>query len=88
MTLVKKKVDNFLCFRAHFSVLSIYLKNEQFMARERNQLYGISDFISNLGGLLGLFTGFSLITLAEIIYFLTLRLFCNVKLFHNWSGPD
>ncbi|RZC37262.1 ASC domain containing protein, partial [Asbolus verrucosus] len=36
---------------------------EQFMILERNELYGVSDLISNFGGLLGLFTGFSLITL-------------------------
>lgn len=75
-----------MLFSTHYSTLSVYLENEQFMAKERNQLYGSSDFISNLGGLLGLFTGFSLITLAEIVYFLTIRIFCNVKIFNNWSG--
>ena len=32
------------------------------------------DFISQIGGLLGLFLGFSLISAIEIVYWLTLRL--------------
>nr|XP_008193548.2 PREDICTED: pickpocket protein 28 [Tribolium castaneum] len=70
----------------HWSVLSIFFKAEQFMTLERNELYGVCDLIANLGGLLGLFTGFSLITMVEIIYFLTLRIWCNYKLFGRWSG--
>jgi amiloride-sensitive sodium channel len=39
------------------------------------------DFISQMGGLLGLFLGFSLISGIEIMYWFTLRLgqrlFCN-----------
>jgi amiloride-sensitive sodium channel len=53
---------------------------------ERKGLYGISDLISNFGGLLGLFTGFSLISLFEILYFLTLRIYYNTKLHAHWSG--
>ncbi|RZC36786.1 ASC domain containing protein, partial [Asbolus verrucosus] len=64
-----------LCFSSVFPILTIYFKAEHFMGIERNELYGVSDLISNFGGLLGLFTGFSLISLAEIIYFLTLRIF-------------
>ncbi|KAJ3617439.1 hypothetical protein MTP99_007158 [Tenebrio molitor] len=72
---------------SHWSVLDIYFKEEQFMTKERNELYGTSDLISNLGGLLGLFTGFSLISLAEIIYFLSMRIFCNNRMYGLWSGP-
>ncbi|XP_044256790.1 uncharacterized protein LOC123006401 [Tribolium madens] len=70
----------------HWSIVSIFFKAEQFKTLERNELYGVCDLIANLGGLLGLFTGFSLITLVEIIYFLTLRIWCNYKLFGHWSG--
>ncbi|XP_044252515.1 pickpocket protein 28-like [Tribolium madens] len=72
----------------HWSVLQLYFKDEQFMTMERNELYGISDLISNLGGLLGLFTGFSLITMAEIIYFCTVRVVYNRRLYGLWSGPN
>jgi hypothetical protein len=36
-------------------------------------------FTANSGGLLGLFTGFSVVTLVELLYFATLRLFCNLR---------
>jgi hypothetical protein len=34
-------------------------------------------FAASCGGLLGLYLGFSLISVVEIIYFFTVRLFCN-----------
>lgn len=60
----------------------------QFLASERNELYGYVDFFSNTGGLLGLFIGVSVTSLIEILYFLTLRLGCNIKMFGKrfWSG--
>ncbi|RZC42105.1 ASC domain containing protein [Asbolus verrucosus] len=70
-----------------YSVLTIYFKVEHFRPMERCELYDLSDLISNFGGLLGLFTGFSVISLVEIIYFLTLRIFCNMRLYGMWSGP-
>jgi hypothetical protein len=36
-------------------------------------------FTANSGGLLGLFTGFSVVTLVELLYFATLRLCCNLR---------
>ncbi|XP_063915458.1 pickpocket protein 28-like [Zophobas morio] len=46
------------------------------------------DFLANFGGLLGLFTGFSLLSSVEILYYLSLRLICNIKLYgiRYWSG--
>ena len=37
------------------------------------------DYISQIGGLLGLFIGFSVISAVEIIYWLTFRLFRNMS---------
>ncbi|VEN46107.1 unnamed protein product [Callosobruchus maculatus] len=69
--------------------LSILFKYDSFLTSERNELYGPADFIANVGGLLGLFTGFSLLSLIEILYFLSLRIWCNVRLFNFWAGhPD
>lgn len=41
---------------------------------QRSEVYGYTDFLANCGGLLGLFLGFSILSIVEIIYFLTLRL--------------
>lgn len=36
-------------------------------------------FIANVGGLLSLFMGFSVFSIIEIIYFITLRPYCALK---------
>ncbi|KAK4887600.1 hypothetical protein RN001_003871 [Aquatica leii] len=70
------------------SRLVIFYKDLQFMSSERHELYGESEFWANCGGLLGLFTGFSLLSAVEILYFLTLRLYCNIRKYgiKYWSG--
>ncbi|KAL3273911.1 hypothetical protein HHI36_015338, partial [Cryptolaemus montrouzieri] len=68
--------------------LNLFFKEQQFITSERNELYGQTDFLANCGGLLGLFTGFSFLSIVEILYYLSLRLICNIKKFgrHYWSG--
>ncbi|KAJ3655392.1 hypothetical protein Zmor_014524 [Zophobas morio] len=70
----------------YYSSLFVYFKSDQFTAIERNELYGPSDLVANFGGLLGLFTGFSLISGVEIIYFITVRIYYNIQLYGNWFG--
>ncbi|XP_074030606.1 pickpocket protein 28 [Leptinotarsa decemlineata] len=86
----------FQAFRVNFSEfpgvqmtrLTIFFKEQQFITSERNELYGQTDFLANCGGILGLFTGFSVLSIIEIIYFLSLRLMCNVNRHGRryWSG--
>ncbi|XP_063915457.1 pickpocket protein 28-like [Zophobas morio] len=68
--------------------LTLYFKHTQFITSKRNEFYGQIDFLANCGGLLGLFTGFSFLSIVEILYFLSLRLLCNIKKYgiHFWSG--
>ena len=49
------------------------------MRNERDELYGALDIISNIGGLLGLCMGFSMLSAVEIVYF-TLQFLCNYVL--------
>nr|XP_015833861.1 PREDICTED: pickpocket protein 28 isoform X1 [Tribolium castaneum] len=70
----------------YLSSLTVYFKFNHFITSERNELYGPTDFLANFGGLLGLFTGFSILSLMEIIYFLTLRICCNIKMYNRWTG--
>ncbi|XP_015833908.2 pickpocket protein 28-like [Tribolium castaneum] len=72
----------------YISSLTIYFKSNDFITSVRNELYGPMDFVANFGGLLGLFTGFSILSLMEIIYFLTVRIFCNKILYRKWAGKD
>ncbi|KAF5291551.1 hypothetical protein FQR65_LT01864 [Abscondita terminalis] len=73
---------------AHLSRLAVYFKENQFLNSERQELYGVVDFFANIGGLMGLFTGFSVTSFVEIVYFCTLRLWCNCKKYGRryWSG--
>lgn len=68
--------------------VSFFFKEQQFFVSERNELYGTVDLLDNCGGLLGLFVGFSLLSVIEIFYYLTLRLLCNIKMHgrHFWSA--
>lgn len=77
-------------FRTHMSYLQVFFKGNNFITSERNELYGVTDFLANAGGLLGLFTGFSILSLVEILYYLTLRILCNIRLFGatKWSGKS
>lgn len=60
--------------------LTIFFKEVQFITSRRSELYGQNDFLANVGGLLGLFMGFSILSLIEIIYYVTIRLACNLNL--------
>lgn len=70
--------------------ITLFFKESQFIAAERTELYGRANFFANFGGLLGLYFGFSCLTFFEIIYFLSLRIVCNVKRYgrHYWSGSS
>ncbi|XP_044256465.1 pickpocket protein 28-like [Tribolium madens] len=72
----------------YVSSLTIYFKSNDFITSVRNELYGPIDFVANFGGLLGLFTGFSILSLMEIIYFLSVRILCNKVLYRKWAGKD
>ncbi|GJQ86102.1 hypothetical protein Trydic_g15258 [Trypoxylus dichotomus] len=90
--------DMLIAFKANLSEfpgiqmsrLRLLFKEMQFINSERNELYGITDFMANCGGLLGLFIGFSFVSLIETVYFLTLRLWVNLKGYgvHFWSASD
>ncbi|KOB71904.1 Uncharacterized protein OBRU01_07917 [Operophtera brumata] len=66
------KYDNKLA--NNIAKVEIYFKKSQFMSFHRSELFGTTDFLANIGGLLGLFLGFSFLSLMEILYFITLRL--------------
>ena len=52
---------------------SIYFGDDEFVAYRRYESHGRVSLLSNIGGLLGLFLGISLLSIIEIVYFFTLR---------------
>ncbi|XP_059060865.1 pickpocket protein 28-like [Achroia grisella] len=61
------------------SGLVVYFAEELFTSLRRSELYGGVDFLANCGGIMGLFMGFSFLSVIEIIYYFTLRLFCRIR---------
>lgn len=59
------------------SRLIIFFKENQFITSKRSELYGLTDFLANCGGLLGLCSGFSFLSLVELIYHFTIRFWNN-----------
>jgi hypothetical protein len=68
--------------RLNFSEALIYFKENQFLINKRAERFGFIDFISNCGGLMGIFMGISLLSIAEILhhflsfFYRLLRSFC------------
>lgn len=62
------------------SPLTILFKESHVMALRRLEQYGVTDFIGNCGGILGLFLGVSLLSIFEIIYYATIRLICIIRI--------
>jgi hypothetical protein len=59
------------------SVNAIYVvfKETKFMTLLRSERYGFIDFISNCGGLMGLFMGMSIVSIVEIFYYTAVFLY-------------
>ncbi|XP_075167156.1 pickpocket 12 [Haematobia irritans] len=55
------------------AVLHFYFRESVIHAELKNIYIGLTEFLSNTGGILGLFMGFSFISVAEIVYFSILR---------------
>ncbi|XP_070505945.1 pickpocket protein 28-like [Chironomus tepperi] len=57
--------------------IHVKFKDNEFVYMQRVQQFTIFDFLSYIGGLLGLFAGISVLSIFEIFYFFTLRLICE-----------
>lgn len=56
-------------FRTQTSKITIYFKGDEFLSMRRGELFGLTDFIANCGGILGLCLGFSLFSTVELVYY-------------------
>ncbi|KAJ0178602.1 hypothetical protein K1T71_005377 [Dendrolimus kikuchii] len=62
-----------------YSRIVVFFQQPEFVSMRRSELFGKIDFVANCGGLLGLFLGFSVLSIVEVIYFVTLRLWCSLR---------
>ncbi|BES98474.1 Amiloride-sensitive sodium channel [Nesidiocoris tenuis] len=69
-------------FSENMGIIHFYYMEKHFSGTVKGVLFGFTEFLSNTGGLLGLFMGFSVLSGVEILYFLLIRvinLFSKVK---------
>nr|XP_036227735.1 pickpocket protein 28-like [Bactrocera oleae] len=57
----------------NIAVVNIYFKESWYRSSKQSEYIGITDFLSSIGGIIGLFFGFSFISVAEFIYYLVLK---------------
>ncbi|KAM8720190.1 hypothetical protein ACLKA7_006265 [Drosophila subpalustris] len=58
------------------SILHFYYVSNSFRSTTKSEMFGFTEFLSNTGGLLGLFMGFSIFSVIEIFYYVTVRPYC------------
>ncbi|XP_055845785.1 pickpocket protein 28-like isoform X1 [Episyrphus balteatus] len=59
--------------KENIAVVHFYYEENVYHGNMRYSFIGLTQFLSSTGGLLGLFTGFSLISVVEVFYYLILR---------------
>ncbi|KAH8402368.1 hypothetical protein KR009_011578 [Drosophila setifemur] len=57
----------------NIAVINVYFRESVYYGNTKNAYVGLTEFLSNVGGVMGLFMGFSVISLVEILYYLLLK---------------
>ncbi|XP_074032749.1 pickpocket protein 28 [Leptinotarsa decemlineata] len=70
-------------FTENMAVGHFFFPASKFTKQIKSELYGFTEILSNIGGLLGLCMGFSFLSLMEVIYFLSLRILCKLSRAHR-----
>lgn len=63
------------CFSVTFSTLIVTFNDETFIPMTRTELHTLDDFIATFGGLFSLFIGASILSIVELIYYSTIRIY-------------
>uniref|UniRef100_A0A1I8PAK9 Pickpocket protein 28-like n=1 Tax=Stomoxys calcitrans TaxID=35570 RepID=A0A1I8PAK9_STOCA len=63
----------------NIAILTMYYKDNSFYSNKQTEFIGMTDVLSSVGGLIGLFFGFSFISLAEIIFYALIRPWRKVR---------
>ncbi|XP_023245644.1 pickpocket protein 28-like, partial [Copidosoma floridanum] len=58
-------------FTNNVAIVHIFYIDTSYLKYTKNVIYGFAELLSNTGGILGLFLGFSLLSVVEIFYFST-----------------
>ncbi|EDV55604.1 pickpocket protein 28 [Drosophila erecta] len=72
----------------NIAVINVYYRESVYYGNTKNAYVGLTEFLSNVGGVMGLFMGFSVISLAEILYFLILKPLVELFVWKRSSHVD
>ncbi|XP_073828623.1 pickpocket protein 28-like [Musca autumnalis] len=75
--LIKKMSSDYA--EKSMAVAHFYFTDNTFRSTKQTEFIGMTDFLSSVGGLMGLFMGFSFISIAEFIYYAILRPYHKIK---------
>ena len=78
MPLSTSSLDKRLSCVRSLSIISVRRNHLAFLELERDISMGPVEFVSSLGGLFGLFLGFSVVSFLEIVYWATVRMCRNI----------
>ena len=70
---------NYNAFEKDIAIVNFYFDQSSIVQFRRSLRMTMTDYISQMGGLLGLGIGFSFVSAVEIIYWVTIRLFRNIS---------
>ncbi|KAM3963999.1 pickpocket protein 28 [Aphomia sociella] len=73
---LRKSVDY---FTENMLVIHFYFEDDTFTRLTKGEIFGLTEFLSNTGGLLGLCMGFSVMSAVELLYYVTLRALCIAR---------
>lgn len=59
----------YLFFSGFYTPVKCFYKDTEFLSMRRGELFGLTDFIANCGGILGLCLGISFVSLVELLYY-------------------
>ena len=74
-----KNHKTYNAFEKDIAIVNFYFDQSNIVQFKRSLRMTMTDYISQMGGLLGLGIGFSFVSAVEIIYWLTIRLFRNMN---------
>ncbi|XP_065217344.1 pickpocket protein 28-like [Planococcus citri] len=75
----KFKVKDPFYYRKNMAMVHFFFTDAQFTSIIKGELFGTTELLSGTGGLLGLFMGFSFLSVFEALYFATLRFWCSIR---------
>ncbi|XP_028898840.2 pickpocket protein 28 [Zeugodacus cucurbitae] len=61
---------------SEISIVNFYYLSSILRSTTKSEMFGFTEFLSNTGGILGLFMGFSIFSIIEIVYYVTVRPYC------------